>query len=216
MRGILTVLLCATALGSIRAGADLLWDNNIQFNEFSGRATSPPAFPNIRVADDFLPASAWVINEARFRASEDAGWRGSGLLEVAVYAHAGPGPGPLLASRTVPYTREEVDCRFQRCRYLYIADLGNGPIAVAPGHYWIGFRDSGGRGAGTSYWFTSDGGPDGAGTDTGWFSLNAGNTWVPEGARWHHAFEIHGEIVPAPSALVVLALGCARIRRRRR
>jgi hypothetical protein len=37
---------------------------------------------------------------------------------------------------------------------------------------------------------TSDGGFDGAGSDTGWFSLDAGNVWSPEGPTWHHAFEI--------------------------
>ena len=51
-------------------------------------------------------------------------------------------------------------------------------------------RNPDGSGSGTNYWMTSDGGFDGGGTDTGWFSLDAGNSWQPEGAGWQHAFEI--------------------------
>jgi hypothetical protein len=38
---------------------------------------------------------------------------------------------------------------------------------------------------------TSSGGPDGAGSSTGYFSLDGGNTWQNEGAGWQHAFEVY-------------------------
>ena len=63
-------------------------------------------------------------------------------------------------------------------------------IDLPLGTSWIGIRNAGGGGARTNYWMTSDGGFDGPGSDTGWFSLDGGNTFNPEGAGWHHAFEV--------------------------
>ena len=61
---------------------------------------------------------------------------------------------------------------------------------LPPGRSWIGFRNPQGSGSGTDYWLTSDGGADGAGSSTGYFSLNAGATWSASGERWHHVFEL--------------------------
>jgi hypothetical protein len=33
-------------------------------------------------------------------------------------------------------------------------------------------------------------------TSTGYFSLNRAETWMNEGARWHHSFEISGTPIP--------------------
>jgi hypothetical protein len=59
---------------------------------------------------------------------------------------------------------------------------------------------------------TSDGGADGPGSSTGFFSLDAGATWAPEGDTWHHAFEIvsaggGGECVNTPDEVTCERLG---------
>jgi hypothetical protein len=38
---------------------------------------------------------------------------------------------------------------------------------------------------------TSDGGPDGMSSSTGYFSVDGGTVYTAEGAGWHHAFEIN-------------------------
>ena len=91
-----------------------------------------------------------------------------------------------------------MDCDFRKMatgdEYLGRADFDywceDMSIQLGAGAYWLGLRNPGGAGSGTDYWMTSDAGPDGVGSSTGFFSLDAGNTWAPEGDSWHHAFEI--------------------------
>ena len=70
----------AVAFFAGTASAQLLWDNNIEPDGFSGRAVSPPNFPDIRVADDFVVPQGlrWVIRDAHFDLVEDAAWTDAG------------------------------------------------------------------------------------------------------------------------------------------
>ena len=72
-KGILIVAVLALFAGT--ASAAILWDNGIVPNGVNGRAISPPAFPDIRVADDFtVPAGeTWWIDDAHFNVIEDGG-----------------------------------------------------------------------------------------------------------------------------------------------
>jgi hypothetical protein len=204
----LPLLLCSSALH-----AEVLWDNNRFTNGLNGRAVSPPAFPNIRVVDDIVvPAGGWRIDEGLFNVIEDAQWYSGSTIQVYVYENVDDRPGGLLTTVEGSFRREDVYCYFGGCDFIYTTEQVD-PIALEPGKYWIGFRNPGGSGSGTNYWMTSDGGPDGRDSQTGFFSLDAGETWMPEGAIWHHAFELRG--VPEPSAILMLSLGAVALIRRR-
>jgi hypothetical protein len=111
------------------------------------------------------------------------------MIEVFVYADTGSGPGALLDSVTTEYTKMATgDIYFGRPDFDYWVEGVS--IDLPTGTSWVGLRNPGGGGAGTNYWMTSDGGFDGAGSSTGYFSLDGGNTFAPEGATWHHAFEL--------------------------
>ncbi len=174
------------------------WDNGIVPNGVNGRAISPPGFPDIRVADDFRALGPnCLLVRVGANVIEDDGWTHDGLIEVAVYGDTGNGPGPIVESVTTDFTRIDTgDVYFGRRDYEYWVE--GLEIDLEPGTFWIGLRNPGGGGAGTNYWLTSDGGLDGPGSDTGWFSLDGGNTWSPEGDTWLHAFILHaGEAVGA-------------------
>ncbi len=82
------------------------------------------------------------------------------------------------------------DTYFGRADYEYsIEHIG---IELGPGTYWLGFRNLNGDGPekSTNYWMLSDGGADGFGSSTGYFSLDGGDTWEAEGDGFHHAFTI--------------------------
>ena len=210
-RPLCLLALTAFALTSAASANDIKWDNNIVADGFSGRALSPPVFPDIRVADDFVvPTGGTVIKDAHFGIIEDAGWVDGGVLEVNFYADTGAGPGALVASRSGAYDRMATGRQlFDRDEYHYWIEFDG--VALDSGTYWVGVRNPDGGGAGTNYWLTSDGGPDGMGSSTGFLSLDAGNTWQAEGADWHHAFAL----IPAPGALALFATGGLLIRRRR-
>jgi hypothetical protein len=169
---------------------DCTWDNNMVPNGFNGRAISPPSFPDIRVADDFVVDAVCTLNAVHANVIEDAGWTDGGDGEVCIYDDTGgAGPGPALACFTATLNKTATgDVYFGREDYDYCYDGFN--AILTPGTYWVGHRNANGGGAGTNYWMTSDGVPDGIGSDTGWFSLDAGATWTAEGAGWHHAFAI--------------------------
>jgi hypothetical protein len=165
------------------------WDNGIVPNGVNGRALSPPAFPNIRVVDDIVTDDGCFLENFHANVIEDGGWTPGGMITVTVYADTGNGPGAVVDSVQTSYTRMATgDQYFGRDDYDYWVEAVG--IDLDPGTYWVGIRNEGGGGAGTNYWMTSDGGFDGAGSDTGWFSLDGGNVWSPEGPTWHHAFEI--------------------------
>ena len=172
-----------------RAG-DCGWDNGIIPNGFNGRALSPPNFPDIRVVDDAVFDGACTIEGFCANVIEDVSWSPGDGIEFIVYADRGAGPGQVLHSVSTPFSRMATgDVYFGRAGYDYrIEGLD---IALSPGTYWLGFRNPDGRGAGTNYWMTSDGGPDGIESDTGWFSMDRGVTWAPAGAGWHHAFVVN-------------------------
>ena len=203
------------------ASAAVLWDNGIVPNGVNGRAISPPAFPAIRVADDFtVPrGETWWIDDAHFNVIEDGGWLHNGSLTVTFWDDVNNFPGNVIAQRKV--TMEEGkfermdtgDDYFGRDDFDYWAFF-NEEIHLEEGKYWVSIRSDLGGGAGTNYWMISDGGVDGPGSKFGAFSLDEGNTWQDEGDPWHHAFEITG--IPEPASLLLLGLGGLAILRRRR
>ena len=73
-KSIAIVVVLALFAGS--ANAALLWDNGMTPNGFSGRAISPPNFPDIRVADDFTIAAdgGFTIEDFHANVIQDAGW----------------------------------------------------------------------------------------------------------------------------------------------
>ena len=229
-KGILIVALLALFAGTANAGIlfdnsqnggenVVLWDNDIVPNGFSGRAISPPSFPDIRVADDFTvpPGDTWWIKDAHFNIIEDAGWTHGGEVTVTFWDDVNNFPGARIAERTVSME----DGKFERMdtndEYFGRADFDywvafNDQIELGGGKYWISIRSDLGGGAGTNYWMTSKGGPNDS--KTGAFSLDEGNSWNDEGAGWHHAFTITG--TPEPTSLLLLGLGGLAILRRRR
>jgi hypothetical protein len=166
------------------------WDNNTTSNGVNGRALSPPSFPNIRVADDFtVPTGGCTVKSMVANVIEDAGWTPGAVVQVYLHANSGGAPGARLAQRDVCFLRRDLGTSyFGRQDYEYTMPEVN--VTLAAGTYWIGLRNPGGGGAGTNYWMTSDGGPNGLGSSTGYFSLDAGTTWQPEGAGWQHAFRL--------------------------
>ncbi len=207
MLGRLSILVVVALFASV-ASADLLWDNG-GIGDFSTRAISPPAFPDIRVVDDFfVPPEGWRIEELQFRVFEDAGWSdGDGRIEVYIRETDPDTGGPVtgedadLVRLSTEYRVEKLNCYF-RCDYEYIVeDLG---IGLKEGQYWLGIRNPRGTGSGTNYWMTSEGGRDGKGTSTGYFSINRAETWMDEGPGWQHAFEIGGTVIPEPGTLALL------------
>ncbi len=190
MRSRLSILVVVVLFAS-DASMGQYWDNGLVPNGFSGRAISPPNFPDIRVADDVtLPGGGFTIREIRANVIEDTGWTDDGKLTLEVRADTGSGPGEIVATHTGAFTKMATgDEYFGRVDYDY--GLDGIDICIGGATFWLTIRNPGGGGEGTNYWMTSDGGANGPGTDTGWFSLDAGETWAPEGDRWHHAFVIY-------------------------
>lgn len=216
------VLSCFVVLASSSAPADLLWDNNI-LSRGRGRAISPPLVPDIRVADDIIVDVPWRVDAARYTVIEiPAEWSHGGVTQVYLWPDAGgrPGTQPLRVLSGQHVRTPTGRSTFGREIMLYtISDLN---LELDPGTYWIGFRHPNADGPedGSAYWLAdSDGGRDGNRSRTGWFSVDQGRTWTHEGPDWHHAFEIHGEVVPEPATVVLLGTllsAQALVRRRRR
>jgi hypothetical protein len=199
------------------ANADILWDNNVITNGGNGRAMSPPAFPDIRLAEDFVVPSGqrWSIEDVHANVIEDSTFRSGDVAGLWIYADNSGQPGEVIYQSVSTFTKMATgDSYFGRTDYEYwLEDFE--PVELGGGTYWMGFRNPQGTGSGTNYWMTSDGGPDGMDSSPGWFSLDGARTWQAEGSAWHHAFVITG--VPEPSGAVLLglsaALGLARRRR---
>ncbi|MGF1702122.1 hypothetical protein L4D09_17670 [Photobacterium makurazakiensis] len=185
------------------AHAALIWDNNLTPDGFNGRATSPPAFPDIRVTDDVSFTQSMTITEFHFTTVDDNGFNPSNLIEFYVYSNLAGQPDSLLNTiSTSNFSRTAAGgTLFGRPVYNY-SILGLN-LDLTADTYWIGYRLSNASGSGTSWWMTSDGGPDGSSSSTGFFSLDSGNTWNAEGNGWHHAFTLYGE-VPAPSSIPLI------------
>ena len=212
-KGIAVVAVLALSAGS--AGAAVLWDNGMVPNGVNGRAISPPGFPDIRVADDmtFVGDGDILIQDFHANVIQDDGWDHDGMITLEVREDTGNGPGAMVAGHTGKFTSMDTgDDYFGRDDFDYWIEGID--ITLGPGTYWVSVRNEGGGGAGTNYWMTSDGGEDGVTSGTGWFSLDSGNTWAPEGDTWHHAFVVTG--VPEPSTCLLLGLGGLALLRRRR
>ncbi|WP_146153848.1 hypothetical protein [Photobacterium sanctipauli] len=184
--------------------AALIWDNNLTPDGFNGRATSPPVFPNIRTTDDVTFTQAVTINEFHFTTVDDNGLTPGSLIEFFIYSNQTGQPGSLLNTiSTSNFTRTVTGgTLFNRSVYNY--SVFGLSIELAPETYWIGSRLPNAAGSGTSFWMTSDGGSDGSSSSTGFYSLDAGSSWMAEGNNWHHAFTLYGE-VPAPSTIPLIA-----------
>jgi hypothetical protein len=211
-KGLVLTLVVALAFVA-SANATVLWDNNIVPNAVAARAISPPAFPNIRVVDDFtIPAGErWDIRDLHMNIIEDTGFVSGTTSELYIYADNNGPTGAPIHSSTTNFTKMATGASyFGRLDYEYW--LEEISVQLGAGRYWIGTRNPGATGAGTNYWMTSDGGPDGMGTSTGYFSLNGGNTWTHEGDGWHHAFVI----TPEPTSALLLGLGAIALIRRRK
>ncbi|MGI9013891.1 MAG: hypothetical protein ACR2GY_06525 [Phycisphaerales bacterium] len=209
MRKQIVSSIAALAIAGTVVASTPFWDNDINSNFFSDGALSPPAFPNIRVVDNFSSDVDTNIGRMDAGITEDADWVSSGSMEVYVYNNNNGVPSTLYTSGTGYVTRTDTgETRFGRRLFIYsVTGLS---LNIPAGSYWIGLRDPNGSGAGTNYWMTSSGGGD---TTTGFSSVDAGYTWVPEGDNWHHAFELYK--IPAPGALALLGLGGLVAPRRR-
>jgi hypothetical protein len=82
---------------------------------------------------------------------------------------------------------------FRLGRAVYWHTIGT-VIVLPEGRWWIGLRHPEAAGTGTAYWTTS---PEPF-ESTGYFSLDGGATWAPEGADWHHAFQVWGFVQGEP------------------
>ncbi len=207
----------ALACAGVSAQARVLWDNNVITDGNAGRAISPPGFPNIRVVEDIRVAGpGWIVDWLKMSIIEDANWSHGGDIDVYIYNDSGNAPGGLNASLNgLSLNRVATGYSyFGRAQYRYEINMGG--HVMTPGMYWIGARNANGGGSGTNYWMTSNGGPDGSGTSTGWFSLDGGSTWMPEGSGYHHAFRIEGEFVPEPATMLAIGAGLAALAARRR
>jgi hypothetical protein len=172
------------------------WDNNRVSNGRNARGVSPPNFPQNRVVDDFVvPAGGCTILSFLANGIEDAEWLPGDTMEVTVRLGSGGAPvggpdGIVQEVGVTDFTRTDTgDLYFGRASYLY--EARGLEIPLDEGTYWIGFRHPNAGGRGTSYWLTSDGGPDGSGSSTGYLSSNSGINFAPEGAGWHHAFVVN-------------------------
>ena len=114
------------------------------------------------------------------------------MAEIYIRDDNNNSPGNLIVSLTdLPFSKMKTGLIILgRVDFDYwIEDLN---IPLGPGRYWIGLRFPNGGGAGTNYWMTSTGQPDGPNT-SGWFSFDGGNTWSLSGnPDWDHAFTITG------------------------
>ena len=214
MRNRLSILIVVALFASdASAGDTLWWDNGLVPNGFSGRALSPPSFPDIRVADDVIALRDDLpINGFHANVLEDAGWTDGGDILLEVREDTGNGPGTIVASHQGEFTKMDTgDDYFGRDDYDYWIEGID--IILDAGTYWMTIRNPNGGGAGTNYWMTSDGGADGPGSDTGWFSLDGGGSWSAEGDGWHHAFVVTA--FPEPSTGLLLGIGGLVLLRRR-
>ena len=191
MRSYATTLVASAAVtliaGTSMAGGNICWDNDIVPNGVNGRATSPPGFPDIRVAGDFSVDGA--VNDLHFCNVDDGTWTRGDTVNVTIYEDSGDLPGAEISNQdSTDFTAEFKGYQiFSRDVYNYWVNFDTVNVS---GKSWVSTRFPNGGGTGTTYWLTSNGGQ---GTDTnGAFSLDAGATWATEGDSWHHAFELTG------------------------
>lgn len=217
------ILIAVAALASpVPAGGnadqqDMLWDNQVVTNGQMGRAVSPPSFPNIRVVDDILVTAGtrWHLDKLTADLIEDSNWTHGGRLTVYVWRSANNRPvdGKENIIAIAEQSLERIatgNSYFGRADYRHSASGLD--IVLPSGQYWVGMRHPFGGGSGTAYWMTTTvTGTDGEGTSTGFFSLDAGATFQPEGSGWQHAFEVRGHEEPTVPVTLIQVLRGERV-----
>lgn len=196
---------------------DVLWDNHIILKgDITGRAISPPAFPNIRVVDD-IPVTIrtrWHVTSAWLNTIEDSAWQPGEAMEIFVWKQAasgggGPHPGQdgIVAWRRAPLRRSATGATyFGRAAYIHgIEDLD---LVLGADAKFVGFRHPEGSGSGTAYWLTSDGLNEHNRGLRQYFSLDAGKSWANAGQRWHNSFILYGYEEPSvPPSFFIISRG---------
>jgi hypothetical protein len=183
----------------IAAAADpvLLWDNGITA-ESNGHAISPPVWPLIRQADDFvIDDEAWLVTDIVYQVFEDAGWTRGDALETFFYAEGdGDVPGPQSRMFTTDFVEEFTGRQlFGRDEYLYF--VNDVPLALGSGRHWLGPRNPDGGGEGTNYWVeclvgNGDCGADADGTFPNADSFDEGQSWQTHGSPYNFQFQLFG------------------------
>lgn len=186
-----------TMLGSTSMGQESLWDNGIT-GESNGHAISPPGWPMIRQADDFvIDDEAWLVTDIGFQVIEDASWTRGSALETFFYVDGGGDfPGPQSRMFTTEFVEEFTGRQlFGRDEYLYwVNDLS---LALESGRHWLGPRNPEGGGQGTNYWVeclvgNGDCGADAPGTFPNAASFDDGQSWRSHGTSYHFQFQLSG------------------------
>ena len=206
-----SILVWLGPLAPPQALGDVLWNNGIVPNGVYSRALSPPAFPRIRVVDDFVieGPEGWTICSVWVSVVELSGWSSGSELTLYVRADDG-GPGDLVREVVAGFDRVATgDEYFGMASYEYLVeDL---EIDLCPGTYWLGLRNHDAFGLGTNFWLTSDGGVEGADSDFGWFRRDGGDNWDAEGFGWHRAFVLTGTSSTACGACCLSGGACAQL-----
>jgi len=167
------------ALGATTFAQDqLLWDN-ATITTSNGHAHSPPAFPAIRHADDFVVADeAWIVTRFITDNIHDTLWIPSGVCEVFEWRDDGDYPRRDQIDQVwvLPYVATG-SSYFGRAEYRWTMRI-NGLFET--GTRWLGYRDPLAQGSGTSYWLevlNRDSGPDGL-TRPGWYNSVSGGPFI--------------------------------------
>ena len=190
---------------------DELWDNGILPDGVHARAFSPPAFPAIRLVDDFVIEgfNGWTIHSVRASVVEFSTW--SSGQELTLFLRADDeGPGEVLREIVTGFERlatgEEY---FGMAQYEYLVE--GLEVDLCAGTYWFGLRNHEGSGSGTNLWLTSDGGADGPGSDIGWLSGDNGDNWAPEELEYHRSFVLSGTSSTQCGACCLEGGACERL-----
>ena len=166
----------------------LLWDNGFISNSGEGTGISPPAFPNIRVADDIVvPSPGWFVEGMMYLVHEDGGWSNGGVTEVFVYGDDGEFPGGYLFNAFAGHHRFATGrTYFGRAEFRYFTRRLR--FLLPPGRYWVGARHPNASGSGTAYW------EEGQSVRERRYSvsLDAGRTWGRGVRIYDPVFQLRG------------------------
>ena len=204
MSTIAFILMLAAGAETQDLPAEVLWDNNLAIDLQSLFPISPPGAGQLRWVDDIhVGPGGWLITNYDYNGFEQDGWLHSGFNEVYVASGASGAPSEFVMIRSGPHERIATgEMPFGRDGYDYrVRELR---ILLPPGAYWIGVRDAGGSGQGTSAIASSDGGSDGGcspdypegSCTSNYFSTDSGHSWQPSPEFEHFAFLLQGVRAP--------------------